>query len=245
MFRAFPESLRDSLIELRIKSFSGYIYGFPGIERFLNLRILETPYGHRNPDMLRNMHNLEWLTIWSGSGNLANVIPSGRNLKYLDVSKMSVVYGFDILETFPVFETLIADDHLNNSLRTENLKGLAIRPKDLNHQEYVLRNLRNLEQLRLNSSKMKDLTGLAHLENLQVLILEDSSLQSLKGIEAFPNLRVFRIRQPSSVAMATLMQMTDSIEEIDISCLPKRIINYELFRERHPKLTKFTYMKKP
>ena len=188
------------------------------LEKFLHLRTLKLQIGKEidNIEILRNLTNLEHLTINKLNGNIdLSPISNLKNLKYLlfnyseinDLSSISCLenleyiyfYNSEIENTDPIYDLI-------------NLKNLTFDYKE-NYDLTYIGKLQNLEYLKIPFLTQRNLNFLIDLKQLRELDIYKFIGNDINPLLKLSNLEELRINYNRSINYAILVNI-NSLKEI-------------------------------
>jgi Leucine-rich repeat (LRR) protein len=205
----------------------------------VNLQILNLKYNYlESLNPLKNLVNLHDLVLWGSAGfNDLNCLPGLTELRDLDIDS-STVKNIDVVKNFKKLDTLIMDncripdispikDLVNLRCLTmevkmmmpdpmfRNIENLTeLRTLDLTNRGLkdisLLKNMKQLVDLQLDSNCVVDITPIAGLTKLRKLLLSgNKALRDLSCLSDLSEMRVFYIDGVAGNAATDKMKITD------------------------------------
>ena len=242
--------LADHLVELTLKSCN--IKSLASLKSFSNLEVLNLRDNKLDILTLKNLNflpKLKKLDVSRCDLEDTSYLGDLIQLEYLNIGSSNSLYEIKGLERLNKLQLLdverssiesIRNIHVNENLRSLNLSDTGVtKISDLDR-------FPNLEELKIRANyRMEKMEGLSVLRNLKQLLIRGTSIKQIEGLEQLTNLEVLDLSDNEILEINGLSQLTKlrklNLNENDIRKVENLdgLINLELLMIEANKIQTF------
>lgn len=174
----------------------------------------------KNLNMLKNMPNLESLTVICSNVSDLSALAEAKNLTYLNICFNSF-RDISALANLKNLETLnIKSNRLENisiltemdSLKTLNMGGCRLGTNSIS----VISQMTNIEALYLADNSISNPSGLSSMTNLQELNLSDNDIEDISWLSSLTSLKSLTLSYNNITDLSALAPLT-KLETLNLS----------------------------